>query len=49
MEIVFVGDCEVFVSLGFVLVFVLLAAKFIGPFPGSEFLENVDVFERRVF
>ena len=47
LEIVFVGQCEVFVWLGFVKPFFTLflfplAAKLIGPRTGCQFLKNVD-------
>ena len=46
LEIVFVGQCEVFVCLDFVLTFPLppptLAAKLIGPRMGRQFFKNVD-------
>ena len=44
MEIVFVGECEVFVCLCFVVsffcFFFLLAAKLIGPKTGRQFFNN---------
>ena len=41
MEIVFVGECEVFVCLFFVVSFFFpLAAKFIGPKTGRQFFRN---------
>ena len=42
LEIVFVGQCEVFVFLDFVLTFFSLAAKLIGPRMGRQFFRNVD-------
>ena len=43
LEIVFVGQCEVFVYLDFVLAFVFpLAAKLMGPRMGRQFFKNVD-------
>ena len=42
LEIVFVGQCEVFVCLGFVLTFFPLAAKLIGPRMGRQFFKNND-------
>ena len=49
LETVFVGQCEVFVCLGFVeiihfLYFFPLAAKIIGPQTGCQFFQNVDLF-----
>ena len=46
LAIVFVGQCEVFVCLGFVSLFLLfflfpLATKLIGPRTGCQFLKNV--------
>ena len=44
MEIVFVGECEVFVCLCFVVCFFFffspLAAKLIGPKTGRQFFKN---------
>ena len=43
LEIDFVGQCEVFVCLHFVLTFFFpLAAKLIGPRMGSKFFKNAD-------
>ena len=45
LEIVFVGQCELFVCLGFVEIISLffpLAAKLIGPRMGRQFFKNVD-------
>ena len=42
LEIVFVGQCEVFVCLGFVLTFFFLAAKLIGSRRGRQFFKHVD-------
>ena len=46
LEIVFVGQYEVFVRLDFVLTFFffffLLAVKLIGPQMGHQFFKNVD-------
>ena len=42
LEIVFVGQCEVFVCLDFALAFSPLAAKLIGPRMGRQFFKNVD-------
>ena len=42
LEIVFVGPCEVFICLDFVLTFFPLAAKLIGPRMGRQFFKNVD-------
>ena len=46
LAIVFVGRCEVFVCLDFVLTFFFrfspLAAKLIGPRMGRRFFRNVD-------
>ena len=42
LEIVFVGQCEVFVCLDFVLTFFPLATKLIGPRMGRQFFKNVD-------
>ena len=44
LEIVFVGQCEVFVCLDFVLTFFFfsLAVKLIGPRMGHQFFKNVD-------
>ena len=43
LETVFVGQCEVFVCLDFVLAFVFsLAAKLMGPRMGRQFFKNVD-------
>ena len=43
LEIVFVGQYEVFVCLDFVLTFFFpLTAKLIGPRMGLQFLKNVD-------
>ena len=43
LEIVFVGQCEVFVCLDFLLTFFfLLAAKLIGPRMERQFFKNVD-------
>ena len=45
MEIVFVGQCEVFVCLGFVAFFFFpLAAKLIGLQTGCQFFKNIDFF-----
>ena len=41
LEIVFVGQCEVFVCLEFVLTFFPLAVKLIGPQMGRQFFKNV--------
>ena len=43
MEIVFVGECEVFVCMCFVVSFYFffpLAAKLIGPKTGRQFFKN---------
>ena len=50
MEIVFVGQCEVFVCLEFAeIIFVFLffpvAAKFIGPRMGCQFFINVNFLD----
>ena len=46
LEIVFVGQCEVFVCLGFVeIIFFSLAAKLIGPQTGCQSFKNVDFFD----
>ena len=42
LEIIFVGQCEVFVCLDFVLTFFPLAAKLIGLRMGRQFFKNVD-------
>ena len=42
LEIVFVGQCEVFVCLDFVLTFFPLDAKLIGLRMGCQFFKNVD-------
>ena len=42
LETVFVGQCEVFVSLDFVLTFFPFAEKLIGPRMGRQFFKNVD-------
>ena len=42
LEIVFVGQREVFVCLAFVLTFFPLAKKLIGPRMGRQFFKNVD-------
>ena len=42
LEIVFVGQREVFVCLDFVLIFFPLAAKLTGPRMGHKFFKNVD-------
>ena len=44
LEIVFVGQCEVFVCLGFVALFPTLAAKLIGPQTGCQFFKNFHFF-----
>ena len=45
LEIVFVGQCEVFVCLDFVLIFFSpLAAKLIGPRMRRQFFKNVYFF-----
>ena len=52
MEIVFVGQCEVFVCLGFghfnyfICLFFSLAAKLIGARTGRQFFKNVDCSDR---
>ena len=48
METVFVGQCEVFVCLGFIDYFFLffpLAAKLIVPQTGCQFFKNVDFLD----
>ena len=49
MEIVFVGQCEVFVGLGFghffFCFFFPLAAKLIGTRTGRQFFKNVDFLD----
>ena len=50
LAMVFVGQCEALVCLGFVeiisfLLFFPLAAKLIGPKTGCQFCKNVDFFD----
>ena len=49
LAMVFVGQCEVLVCLGFVdcffSVFFPLATKLIGPKTGCQFFENVEIFD----
>ena len=43
MDIVFVGQCEVFVSLDFVEIFFPLTAKLLGPRSGCQFFKKMSI------